>query len=57
MSFMMDQWLESVDGKADKLRVRRVEQQREEVVKQLRSNHTQIGLIRDELLKNNDGTT
>jgi hypothetical protein len=57
MSFMMDQWLESVDGKADKLRVRRVEQQREEVVKQLRYNHTQIGLIRDELLKNNDGTT
>jgi hypothetical protein len=56
MMFMMDQWLESVDGKADKLRVRRVEHQREEVVKQLRLDRTQIGLIRDELLKDHDGT-
>jgi hypothetical protein len=56
MAFMMDRWLESVDGKADQLRVRRVAQQREEVAKQLRSNRTQIGLIRDELLKDHDGT-
>jgi hypothetical protein len=56
MAFMMDQWLESVDGKADQLRVRHVEQQREEIVKQLKSNRTQIGLIRDKLLKDHDGT-
>jgi hypothetical protein len=56
MAFMMDQWLESVDGKADQLRERRVKQQREEVVKHLRSNRTQIGLIRHELLMDHDGT-
>ena len=55
--FEMDQWLESVDGQADELRVRRVEHQRNEVVEQLRFDSTQIGLIRDELLKDHDGTT
>jgi hypothetical protein len=55
--FEMDQWLESVDGQADELRVRRIEHQRNEVVEQLRLDRTQIGLIRDELLKDNDKTT
>ena len=55
--FEMDQWLESVDGEADELRVRRIEHQRNEVVEQLRLDRTQIGLIRDELLKDHDGTT
>jgi hypothetical protein len=55
--FELDQWLESVDGQADELRVRRVEHQRNEVVKQLRFDSTQIRLIRDELLKDHDGTT
>ena len=54
--FEMDQWLESVDGEADELRVGRVEQQRNEVVEQLRFNRTRISLIRDELLKDRDGT-
>ncbi len=53
--FMMDEWLESTDGEADELRVRRVEQQRNEVVEQLRFNRTRIGLIRDEFLKDKDG--
>jgi hypothetical protein len=56
MVFEMDQWLDSVDGEADELRVRRVEQQRNEVVEQLRFNRTRISLIRDELLKDRDGT-
>ena len=55
--FEMDQWLESVDGQADELRVRRIEHQRNEVVEQLRFDRTQIGLIRDELLKDHDITT
>ena len=55
--FEMDQWLESVDGQADELRVRRIEHQRNEVIEQLRVDRTQIGLIRDELLKDHDGTT
>ena len=54
--FKMDQWLDSVDGEVDELRVRRVEQQRNEVVEQLRFNRTRISLIRDELLKDRDGT-
>jgi hypothetical protein len=49
--FEMDQWLESVDGQADELRVRRIEHQRNEIVEQLRFDSTKIGLIRDELLK------
>jgi hypothetical protein len=55
--FEMDQWLESVDGEADELRVRRIEHQRNEIVEQLRFDSTQIRLIRYELLKVQDGTT
>jgi hypothetical protein len=55
--FKIDQWLESVDGEVDELRVRRVEHERNEVVEQLRFNRTRILLIRDELLKERDGTT
>ena len=54
--FMMDQWLDSVDGEADELRVRRVEQQRNEVVEQLRFNRSRMDLIRDELLTEQDRT-
>jgi hypothetical protein len=54
--FEMDQWLESVDGQAEELRVRRIEHQRNEVVEQLRLDRTQIGLIRDELLNDHDRT-
>jgi len=55
--FEMDQWLESVDGEAEELRVRRIEHQRNEIVEQLRFDSTKIRLIRDELLKDQDGTT
>jgi hypothetical protein len=55
--FEMDQWLDSVDGQADELRVRRAEHHRNELVEQLRFNRAQIELIRDELLKDKDGTT
>ena len=55
--FEMDEWLESVDGEADELRVRRAEHHRNELVEQLRFNRTRIGLIRDELLKDHDGLT
>jgi hypothetical protein len=55
--FEMDEWLESVDGEADELRVRRAEHHRNELVEQLRFNRTRIDLIRDELLKDQDGTT
>ena len=55
--FMMDQWLDSVDGEADELRVRRVEHHRNELVEQLRFNRTRIELIRDELFKDHDGLT
>ena len=55
--FEMDQWLDSVDGQADELRVRRAEHHRNELVEQLRLDRTQIGLIRDELLKDHDRTT
>jgi hypothetical protein len=55
--FKMDEWLESVDGQADELRVRRAEHHRNELVEQLRFNRTRIGLIHDELLKDHDGTT
>ena len=57
MVFEMDQWLESVEGQADELRVRRVEHQRNEVVEQLRFDRTQIALIRHELLKDHYGAT
>jgi hypothetical protein len=55
--FEMDEWLESVDGEADELRVRRIEHQRKEVVEQLRFDSLRIRLTRDELLKELDGTT
>jgi len=47
--FKMDQWLESVDGKADELGVRRAEHHRKDLVEQLRLNRMHIELIRDEL--------
>jgi hypothetical protein len=56
MVFEMDEWLDSVDREADELRVGRVEQQRNEVVDQLRFNRVRIQIIRDELLKDKDGT-
>jgi hypothetical protein len=55
--FKMDQWLESVDGQADELGVRRAEHHRDELVAQLRLNRMHIELIRDELLKDHDRTT
>ena len=55
--FQMDQWLDSVDGEVDELRVRRAEQHRNELVEQLRFNRTRIELIRDELFKDHDGLT
>ena len=55
--FEMDQWLDSVDGEADESHVRRAEHHRNELVEQLRFNRTRIGLTRDELLKDKDGTT
>jgi hypothetical protein len=54
--FEMDQWLDSVDGKADELRVRRAEHHRNELVEQLRFNRARIQIIRDKLLKDQDGT-
>ena len=55
--FKMDEWLESVDGQVDELRIRRAEQHRNELVEQLRFNRTQINLIHDELFKDKDRTT
>jgi len=55
--FEMDQWLESVDGQADELSVRRAEHHRNELAEEMRSNRTRIGLIRDELRKDHDQTT
>jgi hypothetical protein len=55
--FEMDEWLDSVYGEADELRVRRAEHHRNELVEQLRFNRTRIELIRDELLKDHDGLT
>jgi hypothetical protein len=49
--FKMDEWLESVDGEADELRVRRAEHHRNELVEQLRFNRSRMDLIRDELIK------
>ena len=54
--FMMDQWLESTDGEADEEHVRRVEQQRNEFVEQLRFNRSRMDLIRDELPTEQDRT-
>jgi hypothetical protein len=55
--FQMDQWLESVDGQADELRVRRAEHHRNELVEQLRFNRTRVDLIRGELLEDQHGMT
>jgi hypothetical protein len=49
--FKMDEWLESVDGQADELRVRRAEHHRNDLVEQLRFNRTRMELIRNELVK------
>jgi hypothetical protein len=54
--FEMDQWLESADGQADELRVRRAEHHRNELVEQLRFDRARIEIIRDELLEDQDGT-
>ena len=48
--FKMDEWLESVDGEVDELRVRRAEHHRDKLVEQLRFNRTGMDLIRHELL-------
>jgi hypothetical protein len=53
--FQMDEWLDSVDGEADELRVRRAEHHRNELVEQLRFNHTRMEIIRDELFQDYDG--
>jgi hypothetical protein len=55
--FEMDQWLESVDGQADELGVRRAEHHRDDLEEQVRFNRAQIELIHDELRKGHDGTT
>lgn len=49
--FKMDQWLDSVDGQADELRVRRAVHHRNELVEQLRFNRAHMEIIRDELYK------
>jgi hypothetical protein len=49
--FKMDMWLESADGHADELRVRRAERHRNELVEQLRFNRARMELIRDESFK------
>jgi hypothetical protein len=49
--FEMDQWLDSVDGQADELRVRRAEHDRNELVEQLRFNRVRMEIIRDEFYK------
>jgi hypothetical protein len=54
--FEMDQWLESVDGEADELRVRRAEHHRYDLVEQIRFNRWLVELIRAELLRGQDGT-
>ena len=54
--FEMDQWLESVDGRADELRVRRAKHHRNDLVEEIRFNRRQVELIRDQLLKDHDVT-
>ena len=54
--FEMDQWLESVDGQADELRVRRAEHHRKDLREQIRLNRMRIALIRNELLKDQAAT-
>jgi hypothetical protein len=48
-AFRLDQWLDSVDGEVSEMRKRRVERQREDAVDQLRSTHTQLEALREEL--------
>jgi hypothetical protein len=55
--FEMDQWLESVDGRDDESRVGRAEHHRNDLAEQVRSNRSRMELIRDELLKDHEGTT
>ena len=55
--FEMDRWLESVDGQADELGVRRAEHHRDDLVEQIRYDRMVIELIRDELRKDHDGPT
>ena len=55
--FEMDQWLESVDGQADELGVRRAEHHRDDLEEQIRFNRAQMEIIHDELRKGHDGTT
>jgi hypothetical protein len=55
--FEMDQWLESVDGQADELGLRRAEHHRDDLLEQIRYDRMVIELIRDELRKDHDGTT
>src|SRR5918993_2109523 len=54
--FEMDQWLESVDGQAYELRVRRAEHHRKDLREQIRLNRMRIALIRNELLKDQAAT-
>jgi hypothetical protein len=54
--FEMDEWLESADGQADELSVRRAQHHRDDLVEQIRYNRMVIELIRDELRKDHDGT-
>jgi hypothetical protein len=56
MVLQMDQWLDSIDGQADELRVQRAEHHLNELLEQLRFNRARILLIRDESLKDKDGT-
>ena len=55
--FEMDQWLESIDGQTDELRVRRAEHHRNDLVEQIKFNRWLVELIRAELLRGHDGTT
>jgi hypothetical protein len=55
--FEMDQWLESIDGQTDELRVRRAEHHRDDLVEQIKFNRWLVELIRAELLRGHDGPT
>jgi hypothetical protein len=55
--FEMDQWLESIDGQTDELRVRRAQHHRDDLVEQIKFNRWLVELIRAELLRGHDGTT
>jgi hypothetical protein len=55
--FEMDQWLESVDGEADELRLRRAQHHRTDLVEEIRFSRMLTELIRDQLLKDHHGTT